>query len=278
MFTLQDDSEKLDKCCLEGVAFIRAQLESAPTTGKCHWQGYIQMNYPCGRKALFDALELYDPFWCEPAKGTPDECVAYCSKAETWTGLEFQAGILNKGAGQRNDLKEAAAIAIGGDMKNVDVTTYIRYHRGLEKLRALHITGTRPAPVVEWLWGPTGTGKSRAAAEENPNAYWKMEGIWWDGYDPNFHKTVIIDEWTPDFGLGASTLLRVLDRYPLQVPFKGGYVPFKAEKVVITSNYRPGAGLPAESQAPLARRIGLCREFAAQAEDQAAAADGEPAE
>ena len=70
-------------------------------------------------------------------------------------------------------------------------------------------------------------------AEKFPDAYWKSCGDkWWDDYD--FQEVVIIDEyygWLP-----YSYLLRLLDRYPLNVESKGGMLNFNPKQVWICSN------------------------------------------
>lgn len=93
------------------------------------------------------------------------------------------------------------------------------------------------APTIEIYWGESGTGKTRKALDDNPDAYilTKPNGnntVWWDNYTGQ--TCVIFDEF---YGwVSYDFLLRVLDRYPLQVQVKGDFVQLTATKFVITSN------------------------------------------
>lgn len=87
-----------------------------------------------------------------------------------------------------------------------------------------------------WLSGATGTGKSRWVHQNFPDAYWKpCLGPWFDGYVNQ--ETVVIDDYRVDAKDHTSLrwLLRLVDRYPLQVPIKGAFVNFAAKRVIITS-------------------------------------------
>lgn len=112
---------------------------------------------------------------------------------------------------------------------------WVRHYRAFERYRLIKTKPRSFAVQVFVFYGPTGTGKSRAALGGFPDAYWKQRSQWWCGYAN--HSTVILDEfygWLP-FDL----LLRVCDRYPLLVETKGGQVQFVADTIIITSNTQP---------------------------------------
>lgn len=57
-------------------------------------------------------------------------------------------------------------------------------------------------------------------------------------------------------------LLRILDRYPLQVEYKGGSIPFNSPKIIITSCYHPAKMYETnENIQQLLRRIDNIIEF-----------------
>lgn len=143
-----------------------------------------------------------------------------------------------------------------------------KYGRGIERARYVYAPKRDPKDGIEILiyWGDSGTGKTRKAIEENPDAYLLSKardgkGVWWQGYSGQ--KTVIIDEfygWIP-----YDTLLKICDRYPYEIEFKGGSTQLAANKIIITSNkpweewYGPELGektaMNGETFAALRRRI-----------------------
>lgn len=62
--------------------------------------------------------------------------------------------------------------------------------------------------------------------------------IWYDGYYGQ--PVALIDEFAGKASrIALAQLLRILDRYPIRVPFKGGFIPFIPKKIYITSNVHP---------------------------------------
>ena len=115
-------------------------------------------------------------------------------------------------------------------------------------------------PSVIILWGPTGTGKTRAAVGKDPSKTFIVSRpdsgrpLWWDGYQGQ--PRVVIDDfygWIP-----WSYLLQLLDRYPFMVEIKGGKVNFNSPEIYITSNTDHHSwykNIPNNDVTPLTRRI-----------------------
>lgn len=90
-------------------------------------------------------------------------------------------------------------------------------------------------PRVVVITGPAGAGKTRWAYDSFPDKsiYITSSNRWWDGYD--YQEVVVLDEQDKEasrFEYGF--ILRLLDRYPLRVPIKGGFKKFNSSIVVLT--------------------------------------------
>lgn len=134
-------------------------------------------------------------------------------------------------------------------------STWARNYRALNVYGAMTQAG-RDWPVETLVyWGPPGSGKSSRARLVLPDAFWLSRGnynqTWWDGYDR--HEDVVIDEFygwcTRDF------LQRVCDRYPLQLPIRGGSTNCLIRRVVITSNVHPSEWWPKIGLGAMERRL-----------------------
>lgn len=197
----------------------------------------------------------------EFSRGTPQQCRDYCSKEETRQegGQPVEWGSLPE-QGKRCDLDEVKRTIRGGatekEVFETYPTEYIKYSSGIKRAIFLCQSTRSWKTEVFWWHGSTGSGKSRQAFEEYPDAYWKAPTTkWWDGYTGQ--DTVIVDDYRRDFCTFAE-LLRLFDRYPHSVESKGGSVQFTSRRIVITTPRDPRgtwAGRADEDLQQLERRI-----------------------
>jgi len=96
----------------------------------------------------------------------------------------------------------------------------------------------------EWIWGPTGTGKSMDARTRFPGAYLKGANKWWDGY--NLQDTVLLEElgYTDEKGvmrsqISAYHLKQWADHWPFTAESKGSTIQIRPKRLIVTSNYHP---------------------------------------
>ena len=118
---------------------------------------------------------------------------------------------------------------------------YLRSHRAYERYQQLMLEPRDPetsAPIVIWLYGSTGAGKTRYPYRHHraSDIYPKPPGQWFDGYTQQ--PVVLLDDFDPSH-INFRNLLHLLDRYPHQVPVKGGFVQFNSKFIYITSDRHP---------------------------------------
>jgi len=208
--------------------------ETAPTTGTPHIQGFVNLT----SRVRFNTVKgLFPPgAHFEPARGTDFENEEYCAK-----GGDYVQDGEPSAQGKRTDLLDVAHdIAEGHTLKRVAEDypeQFIRYHRGIKEYKRL-VKPEEPRNFktdVYVLVGAPGCGKSKWCADtaaEMGDVYYKPRSEWWDGYEGQH--SVIFDDF---YGwVKYDEMLKLLDRYPHQVPFKGGYTQFRSKVIFITSN------------------------------------------
>lgn len=199
--------------------------------GTPHLQGYVEFMNPI----RFSTLKNQSPRGhFERRMGTAKQAADYCKKDGHFT----ERGVMSK-QGKRSDLDDVAQEIITGvamrEIAEAHPKTFIQYHKGLKAL-AYELSEDRSEPPrVVWLWGATGSGKTRQACD-CPSFYIKDNTQWWDGY--NRQSRIVID----DFDItkwNFREFLRLLDRYPFQGQTKGGYVKINSPEIYITCEFSP---------------------------------------
>jgi hypothetical protein len=110
-----------------------------------------------------------------------------------------------------------------------------------------------------------------------PNAYFTPATLqWWDGYDG--HEDVIVDDFRASF-CKLEYLLRLTDRYPFRVAYKGGFRQFLAKRIFFTSAFSPEQLFSGgnDNVDQLLRRINTIREFTAEDRKQLESKDSDSA-
>lgn len=213
-------------------------------SGTEHLQGAVVLGYQISFKTL-KQTPGFERAHIERMRGKPEHSLAYCSKQDL---NPFIKGVIPE-PGKRTDMNDVVErIQNGESLEHLATdpnaaTVLVKYHNGLTKLRSLCSTPRTKPPVVIWLHGPTGTGKSRTvydfiATKTGIFRYWSNSGDlkWFDRYDGQ--EIVLIDDFRTNH-IAFSFLLRILDRYPLHVPIKGSFVNWNPHYIFITAPASP---------------------------------------
>lgn len=199
--------------------------------GTPHLQGYVEWN---GSKRLSTLKKINGRIHWENRKGTAKQAADYCKKENNF----FEKGELSI-QGKRTDLQIVGEKVINKipirEIAQEHPDVFIKYHKGIQRLKEVLYTDRTECPEVHWRWGASGTGKTRFCIERHPNHYIKDGTIWWDGYEQQ--EAIIIDDF--DGRWNYRDLLRLLDRYKYQGQTKGGYIKINSPFIYITCEYPP---------------------------------------
>lgn len=271
-FTFNNPSE-------DDIVHIQTALELRSTyavygvevgaSGTTHLQGYFEL--PKSPQTRLSTMKNWFPrkaVHLEKRKGTPAQASAYCKKGDQshaeWTldGADgrnygdnasvWEHGELSHdvGRGKRTDIEKVREGIKSGEIRNTmhlldECSSLPAIRFGMMYMNNMPTPATRAKPIVYWLYGSTGTGKSRACADlctalsdRRGWNFWRSnrQTGWYDGY--NRQEVVWMDD-IRDTGKRTdfTFLLDLLDVYPLRVPIKGGFVQWSPRVVVITSPY-----------------------------------------
>lgn len=231
-------------------------------SGTPHLQGFISL---IDKRRLGQVRKLVSTrAHLEIARGTPIQAAEYCKK----DGDFEEHGTIPKGRGNRSDLdalheaiKDGQTVA---QIRDTFFSSYLRYYKAIEKTVLDLATPRTWETEVVVFWGKTGTGKTRRVFDYHDySAVYIHNGEqWFDGYSGE--DVVLFDDYNgSEFKL--TYLLRLLDRYPMKVPIKGGFVNWKPKIIYMTSNKDPNTewytNCTQEHKNALMRRIKTITKF-----------------
>lgn len=232
--------------------------------GNHHLQGFV---YFKTLKSMKQVKKLMPRAHLEKTKGTVDEAVDYCHKEDEspyeW-GVK-PASSRKKGQGEKRRWEEAWDLAKAGDFESIAADIRIRCYGTLKKIRADQDLQSKKPDTEEtmlWYWGKPGTGKSRKAREDHPDAYLKACNKWWDGYEAGSRRVVLIEDFDIAHACLAHHLKIWADRYDFNAEVKGSTMRIRPSLIIVTSNYHPRDiwGDNENSLNPILRRF-KCIEF-----------------
>lgn len=237
------------------VNLLVVNAETCPETSRKHLQGCVitkqKISFTAAKK-LFGGSRVH----IEATRA--EACSAmYCAKVDG----ESLICVDNRSQGKRSDMDDVRdAVAI-----RMPAAEFARKSRSIQatlaypKIYAMMYLApvARHTNKVTWLWGETGSGKTRHVYDKFPNitdVYAKKPDRWWDGY--NGQPCILLDDFRPTWW-SFDHMLRLLDRYQMQVEIKGGDAWLQPAHIFITCTMKPedlyeGLG---EDIAQLLRRI-----------------------
>lgn len=201
--------------------------------GTPHLQGYIELT----NQKHFSTIKK-EKAWTtahiEKRKGTANQAAEYCKKEKDFQEI----GTISK-MGERTDINKVYELAKEGTTFEtfLDSTPNLQNIRIFEIAKSVYQKERRFKPEVYWLWGATGTGKTRYVVEKETDLWISGKNLrWWEGYDNQ--EATLFDDFRKDF-CTFHELLRILDRYPYTVEVKGGSRKLNSKRMYITSCYPP---------------------------------------
>lgn len=211
-------------------------------SGTPHLQGYV-----CFRNAR-RLVSVKEKLGCnrvhvEVARGTAEQNQQYCSKEGDFVEVgEIPVSQKRKGEMEIERWARARDLAKAGKFEEIDGDIYVRCLRNLEQIFRKEKLSAQLADnsemVNEWIWGPTGCGKSSSVRTRfgDEDLYSKPLNKWWDDY--NGERVVLLEDVDPSHEKWIGYFLKVWsDHYKFRGEYKGGSMMLRPKSLIITSQY-----------------------------------------
>jgi len=234
--------------------------ETCPTTGTLHLQCYLvgkkQITKPTMRKWFGDGGNFY-----AVSLGTPQENKVYCSKDNDFTEWGNLPEARNVAGGEATKQKWTQIVKLSKEKDHDGIMKehpkeFLVHYKNIKQI-GFDFSDTPSdldAPCGEWIWGPTGVGKSTTARRENPGAFIKPMNKWWDNYKGQ--DVVILEDMSPSFSASMEYFMKIWpDCFAFPAEIKNHTVQLRPKKFIVTSQYHPKAIWQKEAYDAIIRRF-----------------------
>lgn len=224
------------------------QLESAPTTGYLHHQGYLELT---NKKAKTWILaNVFKPQYLKLAKAPkPIQAWNYCTKDETRLAGPWTFGKAPNGDDAPKPTVEFVLACFEGknneELWREHPSAMARMEKVPDRIRSLRTPNRKDiGPLQVYVfYGGAGTGKSHAARDLFPEIYdipISASGALWFTDRAIGAKEILLEDFSGAASkMDLKTFNRLLDPYPLEVPKKGGFIWYCPKTLIITTNVKP---------------------------------------
>lgn len=278
-----DTFPMLDDFAIEYCHYMVYQQEKGEENQRDHLQGYFELKVKKRKGTIVNLLHQNIHLEKRRGTRIAARNYCMKEETRLGLSEPIEHGTFSKVSGEqgkRNDINTAVQLAKDNASTDAFVEqipgTYVRYSKGIKKgdrtnRPVLFLFGTFSSnfsisffytginvirshfskkrdfiTTCFVFYGDSRTGKSRLA-HTFPDVYkvpvsYGNGPAWFDGYDPHSHRTVLFDDF---YGtLKWTELMQIMDRYGHQVHTKGGFVNFRPEFIIFTSNKSPEQWYP----------------------------------
>lgn len=211
--------------------YMCGQLEKGES-GTLHFQFYLHFS----KQVTFTQLKkIHDKVHYIGVK-VNNGVEKYCLKEDTRIDGPYEFGDKPLKRNSKTDWDSVFLNAKRGHFDSIPSDIKVRCYSNLKKIEKDNLVCMDSSDCRGvWIHGPSGSGKSRLAREQYPDAYFKLCNKWWDGYYGQ--KNVIMDDFGKEHYVLGYHLKIWADRYGCVLETKGGASASSFDKFVVTSQY-----------------------------------------
>lgn len=220
---------------LLGARYLLYGRETAPTTGRKHLQGYVYFN---DAKTLPSVIRKLPNCHVESARGSFTQNQVYCKKDGDFVESgDPPSDPVHRGLAEIDRWNLTWDLAKQGRIEEIPADIRIRSYTTLRRIERDYmraVTNLESCCGI-WIFGLSGSGKTRNVLATYPTCFPKPRNLWWDGYQGE--EIVLLDDVDKyDVKLGGQ-LKHWADFCPFIAQIKGSSQKIRPKKIIITSQY-----------------------------------------